>query len=140
MTSSVLHQKLQNLYNYLKSTNFTQPLSINLLSVTIDAINGDITGDDLKSILVDKIPSESFVLQEVMACSKFYDKYCLFLKLLWIDMPSVRSTRDMLVVRILISLYGEEVADKTFTVFKENRKCMRPVSYTHLTLPTILLV
>ena len=42
-----------------------------------------------------------------------------------IDTPSIRSTRDMLVVRILIALYGEDVAESVFAVFKENRKSMR---------------
>ena len=108
-----------------KSINFTQPLSINLQSVTWDAIKSDVRGDDLKSIFLEKVPCEYFVLQEVMATKNFYDKFRNFLNYFSIDTPSVRSTRDLLIMRILTSLYGEEQADLTFVVFKENRKAMR---------------
>ena len=42
-----------------------------------------------------------------------------------IETPTVRSTRDMLVMRILLALYGDEIADEMFAVFRENRKSMR---------------
>ena len=122
---STSSQDIQTLMSFFKSVNFTQPLSIGLLSTTIDAINSEISGDDLRSTIADKVPSEVFVLQEVMATSKFYDRFRSYLNLMDIETPSTRSTRDMLVVRILSAIYGEDTADQTFTVFKENRKSMR---------------
>ena len=38
---------------------------------------------------------------------------------------NIRSTRDMLVMRILMALYGDDIADRVFATFKENRKSMK---------------
>ena len=65
------------------------------------------------------------MLQEVMETSRFYDKYRGFLNLMAIETPTIRSTRDMLVMSILLSLYGDEVVDEMFVVYRENRKSMR---------------
>ena len=73
---------------------------------------------------MEKIPCEAFVLQEVMTTQKFYDKYRALLILLSTENPSTRSSTDLLVLRIFIALYGDEVADQIFTVFHENRKSM----------------
>ena len=76
-------------------------------------------------MIVEKVPCEAFVLQEVMSTPKFYDNYRALLNILSVETPIIRSTRDLLVSRILFALYGEEVADQTFAVFRENRKSMR---------------
>ena len=73
MSSSSIQREQLSLLNYFKSLNFTQPLSINLLSTTLDAIKVDLTGEDLKSVLIEKITCESFLLKEVIYTSKFYD-------------------------------------------------------------------
>ena len=123
--SCSLQPEIDNVLGFFKSIKFTQPLSITLLATTIDALNSDVRGDDLISMIVEKVPAEAFVLQEVMATSRFYERFRTFLNLMSIETQSVRSTRDMLVMRILISIYGDDVADEMFTVFKENRKMMR---------------
>ena len=125
MASSTAEQDLQSLSSYFNNITFTQHLSIDLLSATIDAINGALRGDDLRTVLADKIPCEAFVLQEVISTPNFYVKYREFLNILSIETPSVRSTRNLLVLRILMALYDDEMADQAFTIFKENRKSIR---------------
>ena len=66
MASSTAEQDLQSLSSYFNNITFTQHLSIDLLSATLDVINGDLRGDDLRTVLADKIPCEAFVLQEVI--------------------------------------------------------------------------
>ena len=53
-----------------------------------------------------------------MATSRFYERYWTFFNMTYIEKTSLRSTPDMLVVRILIALYGDDVTDEMFTVFK----------------------
>ena len=60
-----------------------------------------------------------------MATSKFYERFRTFLNLISIKAPSVRSTRHIIFMKILISLYGDDVVDEMYTVFKLNRKMMR---------------
>ena len=114
--------ELKKMLPYFKSINITKQISIKLQSLNLDAIKSDVRGDDLKSIFLEKVPCESFVLQEVMATKSFYDQFRNFLNYFSIDTPSIRSTRDLLILRILMALYGEEQAYQTLAVFKETRK------------------
>ena len=73
----------------------------------------------------DKIRFEAFVLQQVISTPKLYVKYREFLDLFSIETSSVGSTRDLLILRIMMELYDDEMADEAFMVIKGNWKSMR---------------
>lgn len=116
---------MNSIKDYFEAIDFNQPLTASLIEKTIEAINSKISGEVLRSFLSSKIPVEAFVFQEVIAEKYFYQKYCRLLDILEIETPSTRSSRDMLSLRILVALYGDDEADKAFTLFRENRKALK---------------
>lgn len=127
-SSSTPSKELQTLLNFFNGLSFNQPLAKTLLSITIDAIGGQLRGDDLSQHLSNAIPPEAFVLREIMATPNFYRQYCYFLNLHDIDTPSTRTTKDMLILRVLVALFNDEQADQTFSIFRQNRKAMKQTS------------
>lgn len=116
---------LSSLKTWLTSISFTQPIARKLVDSIVKAINDSIRGDALKSLLADHVPCEAFALQEVMVIDRFYDRIRTILELLELPCPSTRTTRDMLILRIMLAIYDEENADRVFEVFRENRRSLR---------------
>lgn len=112
---------IQSLFN---NVTLTQPLALSLLQTIKDALSGTLFSEELRSNISEAITVEAFALQEVMSCERFYDKFRPFLNVFGINTSSTRSTRDLLILRILVALYDDEKANQNFGVFRSNRSTM----------------
>lgn len=92
---------------------------------TINAICKNGRGDVLRSLFTNNIPYKAFVRQELMSTDKRYDSFRAFLKVSNVLTPSTWTKSKMIVLRLLVPLYDDEMADRIFAVSIKNWKAMK---------------
>ena len=92
-------------------------------------------------IYKDYEPSEEFIQLTVVAVEPNYlDDYIVNLKKTWVRAMEVQKELGYVVDYDVFTSDNANSPNVWLTITYENMAAMQPVSYTHLTLPTILLV